>query len=219
MIFYLLGFPTTSLSEINKRLDIVEYFYHNTHLTGDIRQILQEVDDAQRTSQKISFDYCGPDDFIKLKRTFEAMGMIKTRLQEELKFTSNPSLEALVERLRSQDDLIQIITEAIDEVALIRDKEIPIKSGLTIDDINSEDEGINVAAEFSCNKDKVVELDNKGKNKNFNKKKRNKRNTIKKDDKKPVDINFEEVQDLIKADNWIIKKRCSLAGLCYFYEG
>src|SRR3990170_2471766 len=67
-ISYLLGFPTTSLSEINRRLSIVEYFHHNTHLTGDIRQILQEVDDAQRTSQKISFDYCGPDDFIKLKR-------------------------------------------------------------------------------------------------------------------------------------------------------
>lgn len=203
-ISYLLGFPTTSLGEINKRLNIVEYFYHNTHLTGDIRQILQEVDDAQRTSQKISFDYCGPDDFIKLKRTFEAMGMIKTRLQEELKFTSNPSLEALVERLQSQEDIIQIITEAIDEDALIRDKEIPVKSGLAIDD---------------SNEDKGVELDNNGKNKNFNRNRKAKRNTIKKDDKKSADINFEEVQDLIKADNWIIKKRCSCVKLCYFYEG
>src|SRR5205823_10786869 len=119
-------------------LDIVEYFYHKTHLTDDIRQILQEVDDAQRTSQKISFDYCGPDDFLKLKRTFESMGIIKTRLREELNFTSNLSLEALVERLQPQDDLIQIITEAIDEDALVRDKEIPIKSGLAVKGINSE---------------------------------------------------------------------------------
>ncbi|PKY14557.1 hypothetical protein RhiirB3_506539 [Rhizophagus irregularis] len=202
-----LRFPTTSLSEINKRLSIVEYFYHNTHLTGDIRQILQEVDDAQRTSQKISFDYCGPDDFIKLKRTFEAMGMIKMRLQEELKLMSSSSLEALVERLQSQGDIIQIITEAIDEDALLRNKEIPVKSGLAIDDINSEIEG--VATEFSSNEDKGVELDNKGKNKNFNKKRKDKRNTIKKNDKKSADINFEEVQDLIKADNWIIKKSFS----------
>ncbi|GBC01867.1 hypothetical protein RclHR1_04360012 [Rhizophagus clarus] len=199
-----LRFPTISLSKINKRLDIVEYFYQNTHLTGDIRQILQEVDDAQRTSQKISFDYCGPDDFIRLKRTFEAMRMIKTRLQEELEFMSNPSLEALVERLQSQDDLIQVITEAIDEDALIRDKEIPLKSG----SINSEDESTNIAAEFSSNEDKGVKLDNKGKNKNY-KKKKNEKNIIKKDDKKSADINFEEVRDLIKADNWIIKKSFS----------
>ncbi|RIA97656.1 muts domain V-domain-containing protein [Glomus cerebriforme] len=204
-----LRFPTTSLSKINNRLDIVEYFYRNTHLTGDIRQILQEVDDAQRTSQKISFDYCGPDDFLKLKRTFEAMGIIKTRLRKELKIAPNLSLKALVERLQPQDDLIQIISEAVDEDALVRDKEMTIKSGLTMNDINLEIESMDSVTEFSNNENKSVELDNEEKKistKNSIKKKR--KNRKKDGDKKFVDINS-EVQDLIRADNWIIKKSFS----------
>jgi DNA mismatch repair ATPase MutS len=197
--FYLLGFPTTSLSKINDRLDIVEYFYRNTHLTSDIRQILQEVDDAQRTSQKISFDYCGPDDFLKLKRTFEAMRMIKTRLQEELKLIPNLSLEALVDRLKPQDDLVRIITEAIDEDALVRDKETSIKPEIK--------EDIDLITELPNGENKNMKLDNEEKKISTKNSTKKKRNTKKKDDK-DFFIKF-EVQNLIKADNWIIKKRYS----------
>ncbi|CAG8623035.1 4759_t:CDS:10, partial [Funneliformis caledonium] len=197
-----LRFPTTSLIKINNRLDIVEYFYCNTHLTSDIRQILEEVDDAQRTSQKISFDYYGPDDFLKLKRTFEAMGTIKTRLEEELKITPNFSLEALIERLKPQNELIKIIKDAIDEDALIRDKEISVKTGLAISDFDSEIEEV----ELSDNGNQTVELNNEKRNASTIKKKRN---TMKKNSINSTDTNLEEVQALIKSDNWIIKTNFS----------
>ncbi|CAI2171297.1 1874_t:CDS:10 [Funneliformis geosporum] len=197
-----LRFPTTSLSKINNRLDIVEYFYYNTHLTSDIRQMLEDVDDAQRTSQKISFDYYGPDDFLKLKRTFEAMGTIKTRLKEELKIKPNLSLEALVERLKPQNELIKIIKDAIDEVALIRDKETTVKTGLAINDFDSEIEEV----ELSDNGNQMVELNNEKRNILTIKKKRN---TIKKNNKNSTDSNLEEVQALIKSDSWIIKTNFS----------
>jgi DNA mismatch repair ATPase MutS len=162
---------------------------------------LQEVDDAQRTSQKISFDYCGPDDFLKLKRTLEAMGIIKARLKEELKFIPNLSLEALVERLQPQNDLIQVITEAIDEDALVRDKEISIKSESIVINIDPEiEEGIDMTVMLSNNKNEEKKISIKSSTKT-------RRNSIKKDIKNSADINFEEVQALIKADNWIIKKR------------
>jgi len=162
---------------------------------------LQEVDDAQRTSQKISFDYHGPEDFLKLRRTFEAMGKIKTRLKEELKIVQNLSLEALVDRLKPQNELIKIITDAIDEDALVRDKEISVKTELAIDDIDSEIEG--VAKPFN-NENQSVELDNEKKKTSTAKKKRS---IIKNDSKNSTDTKFEEVQAFIKADNWIIKKK------------
>lgn len=135
------------------------------------------------------------------------MGIIKARLQEELKSTPNLSLEALVERLQPQNDLIQVITEAIDEDALVRDKEISIKSELAINNSDSEiEEGIDMANKLFNNKNNGVELDNEEKDISIKSSTKTRKKT-KKDTKNSADINFEEVQALIKADNWIIKKR------------
>ncbi|CAG8595313.1 23992_t:CDS:10, partial [Gigaspora rosea] len=200
-----LCFPTTSINIINNRLNLVEYFCKNTHLTSDIRQILENCDDTQRTSQKISFTHYNPDDFLKLKRTLESMLIIKNRLQLELYATPNDSMKTLVERIQPQNDLMNIISEAIDEDMLNKMKETrqynsdgSIISSVDTDnkDTDIEDvENIDFDTNFEekCNDEPVVK-----------RKISKKRKKMEQDSESSI---FEEdFASIVKNDNWVIKK-------------
>ncbi|CAG8474330.1 14117_t:CDS:10 [Cetraspora pellucida] len=197
-----LCFPTTSINIINNRLNLVEYFCKNTHLTSDIRQILENCDDTQRTSQKITFTHCNPDDFLKLKHTLESMLSIKYRLQSELYTIPDASMKTLVERIQPQNDLINIISEAIDEDVLIKMKETRQYNpdGSIISGINTdieEAENIDLDTNFEgCNDEPVAK-----------KKTTKKRKKIGQNSESST---FEEdFASIVKNDNWVIKKEFS----------
>ncbi|CAG8455157.1 13395_t:CDS:10 [Acaulospora morrowiae] len=184
-----LRFPSTSIDVINNRLDLVEYFHDNTHLTSDIIQMLGECDDAQRTSQKVTFNHCSPDDFLKLRRTLEVMLTIKNRLFAELYVSPSESVGALLDRLKPQQDLISIITAAVDEEALNRAKEKQ-----SIDGIMTPDGAIDLEEEDLLN---LTRYDVENDKKKVKTSKRNGTNA------KDVDA---EIQSLLKNDNWVILK-------------
>lgn len=86
---------------------------------------MSECDDAQRISQKVTFDRYSPDDFLKLKRTLETMLLIHNRIHVELNVNPNKSLKVLLDRFKPQKELINLIKKAVDEEALNRAKEKP----------------------------------------------------------------------------------------------
>ncbi|CAG8459223.1 7348_t:CDS:10 [Ambispora gerdemannii] len=122
-----LRLPSTSLDVITIRQDLVEYFYNNTHLTSDIRVFLEDCSDAQRMTQRLSLDYGGIEDYIKLKRTIKSTNEIEKRIREELLTTPNNSMETIIDRLHSQDDLMSKIDGAFNEEALIKMQEANIE--------------------------------------------------------------------------------------------
>ncbi|RHZ74145.1 hypothetical protein Glove_227g7 [Diversispora epigaea] len=186
-----LRFPSTSINVINYRLNLVEYFYNNSHLTNDICQLLSECDDAQRMSQKVTFDQYSPDDFLKLKRTLETMLLIKNRIRVELNITPNDSLEAILTRFKPQQNLINSITKAVDEESLNRAKDK--QSSDEVIDVEDGEELLNPIKNYF--KKETITYDWKARQ--FHKQKKAEP-TVK--DKEM------EIQMLIKSDNWVINK-------------
>ncbi|CAG8449994.1 3268_t:CDS:10 [Ambispora leptoticha] len=122
-----LRLPSTSLDVITTRQDLVEYFYNNTHLTSDIRVFLEDCSDAQRMTQRLSVDYGGIEDYIKLKRNIKSTKGIENRIREELQTNPNNSMEAFINRLQSQDYLMSKIDSAFNEETLIKMQEANIE--------------------------------------------------------------------------------------------
>ncbi|KAI9813137.1 MAG: DNA mismatch repair ATPase msh1 [Pycnora praestabilis] len=75
-----LSSPSTSLSLINSRLDLVSQFLENPVLREDIISMLRRSYDSQRLVQKFSLGRGDADDLISLLRTIEAMKAIATVL-------------------------------------------------------------------------------------------------------------------------------------------
>ena len=125
--------PSSSLDEINRRLDMVALFLEDSQLKEETVQLLRRSYDVQRLVQKFSLNKGDADDMICLARAIEASRGIKATLRPKL-----DQLEALSERGEGQSgvspiawllhridiegpfELAQRILSAIDEDALSR---------------------------------------------------------------------------------------------------
>ena len=120
--------PSTSLSVINQRLDLVQQFIEDVSLREDVVALLKRTFDSQRIVQKFSLGRGDADDLISLLRTIAATNSIATRLNECIgsndTSTDVPTLEAalltMVQRLSldGPNALASRISSAIDEDGL-----------------------------------------------------------------------------------------------------
>ena len=121
--------PSTSLSDINRRLDLVENFLKNVSLRENVIILLRRTFDSQRLVQKFSLGRGDADDLISLLRTIAASENIGEVLQENIsdEFDQNvaiPNLEnsvsTLLQKLSLEGPkaLATRIAEAIDEDGL-----------------------------------------------------------------------------------------------------
>ncbi|CAJ0764745.1 9168_t:CDS:10, partial [Entrophospora sp. SA101] len=178
-----------STSEINFRLDLVEYFYENTGLTEEIRKVLQECDDAIRISQRALQRVLSVEDFLKIKKTIEAINNLKDILERELKYKPDESLQNLLSQFQSQDELANAIDNAIDEIAFNNYKE----SSRNLEDNNILDNGLAVDENVDTNNNNIAqdEISNTKVN------------------KRKVATTYTIEQELMlntKEDNWFVKK-------------
>ena len=122
--------PSTSLNNINRRLDLVENFLKNTPLREDIVNLLRRTFDSQRLVQKFSLGRGDADDLISLLRTIAATEHIRKVLQEAIPdgfdhdaALSNleNSVSMLLQKLSLEGPkaLAARISEAIDEDGLM----------------------------------------------------------------------------------------------------
>ncbi|KAL1967158.1 hypothetical protein VTN77DRAFT_3449 [Rasamsonia byssochlamydoides] len=124
--------PSTSLSVINERLDLVELFLEDEELRDNIIMLLKRSYDSQRLVQKFSLGRGDPDDLICLSRAIEASREIRRVLSERINARdqgsgkNHRSLEALVNRmsLDGPTELADRILAAIDEEGLLQKQRI-----------------------------------------------------------------------------------------------
>ncbi|KAJ3291238.1 Mismatch repair protein msh3 [Borealophlyctis nickersoniae] len=117
--------PSLSVPEINRRLDLVEVFFNNSHLTSDVRDLLSTCRDIERSLQRMHFQSHGPVDYTNILTTLNVVGQIKLKLSEELKVlcrgggadTTRTSLEDLVNRMADFTKVLEQCRDVIDENA------------------------------------------------------------------------------------------------------
>jgi DNA mismatch repair protein MutS len=118
--------PLNKVESVEKRLDIVEYFYDRNGLLENIRLTLKSSNDAQRALQRLSLRKGQHNDLLELKWTFQAMKTIKHQILQNLQeekpnathsdtAKTNHAVSSLLDTLDTHDHLVELIIKAIDE--------------------------------------------------------------------------------------------------------
>ncbi|KAL4913825.1 muts domain V-domain-containing protein [Aspergillus aurantiobrunneus] len=127
--------PSTSLSVINERLDLVSVFIEDQELRNGLVQLLKRSYDAQRLVQKFTLGRGDPDDLICLSRAIEASKEVKRLLSAKERDepsnarssdASQKSLQSMIGRLYLDEltVLADRIQSAIDEEGLLQRQRI-----------------------------------------------------------------------------------------------
>lgn len=118
--------PLLDIKQINKRLEIVEFFTNNLMILDDLRTLLREIYDIERLSSKISTSNCNGRDFLSLKNSIRVLPEIKKLLIR----CDNKHLVKLSDNIDDLQDIYSLIESSIDENAPVTIKEGGlIKSG------------------------------------------------------------------------------------------
>lgn len=78
----MLAAPLLSVSAINRRLDMVEYFYTRAGVRAGVREILGEVADIGRIAGRIACKNAGPRDLIALAHTLNLLPSLRSELDD-----------------------------------------------------------------------------------------------------------------------------------------
>jgi DNA mismatch repair ATPase MutS len=143
--------PSTSLSVINERLDLVAYFLEDSEIRDTVISLLKRSYDSQRLVQKFTLGRGDPDDLICLSRAIEASREVRRVLSDQQnRSASSPeairqSMATLIRRLHldGPTQLAEKILAAIDEEGLlqkhrIEDNQAAEAAGLAQDVVMSE---------------------------------------------------------------------------------
>ncbi|KAL4872231.1 hypothetical protein BDV12DRAFT_162529 [Aspergillus spectabilis] len=127
--------PSTSLSVINERLDLVSVFIEDAELRDFLVQLLKCSYDAQRLVQKFTLGRGDPDDLICLSKAIEASKEVKRLLSTKgrdqtdntrISQASRQTLQIMIDRLYLDGPtvLADKILAAIDEEGLLQKQRI-----------------------------------------------------------------------------------------------
>ncbi|EPY51762.1 MutS protein 1 [Schizosaccharomyces cryophilus OY26] len=108
--------PSTDISEINRRLDLVEVFIHRDQLRTEIRHLLKRSNDTHRILQRLLMRRGNAYDLLGLSNNFSIIKNIESLLTK----TSSKTLKPLLNALYQHDALASLISEALNESALVR---------------------------------------------------------------------------------------------------
>ncbi|CCJ31510.1 unnamed protein product [Pneumocystis jirovecii] len=109
--------PITSVPLINKRLNLVEIFYHDSHLRAEIIYLLKKNYDSQRVIQRISLGRRNADDLLILSKAIDNTNQIYSCLK---KVSEKECISSLLKRITIPLDLFKKIQETIDEEGLLK---------------------------------------------------------------------------------------------------
>lgn len=112
----LLKNPFAEKSEIERRLDAVEFFNKNLQLSSNLKEILQEFADVERILSRVYLGRANPRDMVSLKNSIFASLNIKS---EFFNFgDEKPSnIRNLFENIPTLDELYIILNQALSEEA------------------------------------------------------------------------------------------------------
>lgn len=113
--------PSTSISTINARFDVVELFLRRKALREDARSILRSgAGDVSRVLQKLMTRRNDEQDLLEVRDAIGAMDRLKRLMQSEVEFMAceekeRQTLENLVSKFHDLTDLASRLGDAIDE--------------------------------------------------------------------------------------------------------
>ncbi|KXN89833.1 hypothetical protein AN958_04837 [Leucoagaricus sp. SymC.cos] len=115
--------PSTSLPEITARQSLVEFFVERPHLVADMTQLLSQIDDTSRLTQKFLVGRGDAGDLAAISRTIRTWSKIPALLvsekmleeteKEDFDAREWTSLEALVSRMHALVELSETIDRAL----------------------------------------------------------------------------------------------------------
>lgn len=105
--------PLTDVNEINRRLNLVEYFFNNKNLKERIRFYLAKFFDIEKLTAKIHSNTILPADLLKIKSSLENINFILNEISKNNKIPED--LKELLNWLNNYDLLINKIWEIIKE--------------------------------------------------------------------------------------------------------
>ncbi len=125
-----LVFPLKDEKPINRRLDIVDYFFREPDFRMVIDSQLQRIGDLERIVSKVAVGRVTPREMVQLKTALQAIEPIKNACLQ----TTNESLQKVGERLNLCEELRQRIEHEInnDPPQLVQ------KGGVIRDGVNNE---------------------------------------------------------------------------------
>lgn len=103
--------PLVNISEIERRNNVVEYFFNNIVIMDDIKTILRQIYDIERLSSKISNGNCNARDLISLKSSISVLPDLKTILIN----SDNVELNNISTNLDTLEDIYNLIEKGISE--------------------------------------------------------------------------------------------------------
>lgn len=103
--------PLVNISEIEKRNNVVKYFFDNIVIMDDVKSILRRIYDIERLTSKISNGNCNARDLIALKSSISVL----PELRNILKDSDNMDLSNMGIKLDTLEDICLLLGKAINE--------------------------------------------------------------------------------------------------------
>ncbi|MDE6369986.1 MAG: DNA mismatch repair protein MutS, partial [Duncaniella sp.] len=113
MLHRWLLFPLKDPKEINKRLDIVEYFFRHPDSRDDLRQVLEQVGDLERLIAKVAAQRVNPRELIQLRGALRVIPQLKQLCES----ADLPVLQSIGQQLNPCSAIADKITRELNDDA------------------------------------------------------------------------------------------------------
>ena len=109
--------PILDIAEINKRLDIVEFFYKHDSVRKKLRSVLKGCPDMQRSVSRLSLGRGGPRDLLAILQTLSMIPAIKLAIKQYEKISvvdDMPAvINAIIDKMDYQSSLVDKLSKAL----------------------------------------------------------------------------------------------------------
>ncbi|MBA7468671.1 DNA mismatch repair protein MutS [subsurface metagenome] len=107
-----LGQPLLDITELAKRQDAIEWFYNNTLARNQTISLLDKTADLERLINRVRGGIAAPRELVALRRSLEVIPKLIEVIEHG---SSNSPINWLKEELKPRQDVVDLISEAIEE--------------------------------------------------------------------------------------------------------
>ncbi|MBO5819792.1 MAG: DNA mismatch repair protein MutS, partial [Bacteroidales bacterium] len=124
-------FPLKEVSAINKRLDVVEYFFKDLEMKDFLKEQLSQIGDLERMVSKISVGRISPRDVVYMKQSLKAIKEIKNYVDNHFQGDNNHPLYQMIALLDACEEICQRIErELVDNPPIAVNRGEVIRCGM-----------------------------------------------------------------------------------------
>lgn len=113
MLYRFLTSPLIEVGQINKRLELTNFFYSNAKLTAQIRHYLDVTEDLDRALTKISMKRCCAKDLLIIKQNLTIALKIKKEFVMHFGMNIPTYLHSIIVPLSGDEELLSLIEQSI----------------------------------------------------------------------------------------------------------